>query len=42
MGNTLAILFLAKSFVKIKKLGGYPLKVQIFQKIFFSKIREKH
>jgi hypothetical protein len=26
--------FLAKIFVNIKKLGGYPLKIQIFQKIF--------
>jgi len=33
----MAILFLAKSFVKIKKLGGYPLKIQIFQKYFFQK-----
>jgi hypothetical protein len=35
----MAILFVAKSFVKIKKLGGYPLKIQIFPKIQFFKFK---
>jgi hypothetical protein len=37
MGNKMAILFLAKFFVNIKKLGGYPLKIQILQKKIFQK-----
>jgi hypothetical protein len=31
--------FLAKFFVNIKKLGGYPLKIQIFQKFNLFKIQ---
>jgi hypothetical protein len=38
----MAILFLAKSFVKINKLGGYSLKIQIFPKIQFFKIQIFH
>jgi hypothetical protein len=34
MGNTIGILFFSKIFVKIKKLGGYPLKIQIFLQKF--------
>ena len=34
MGNTMAIIFFNKSFIKIRKLGGYLLKIEKFR---FSK-----